>query len=70
MPDITAEAAAKRPFDEHRLAVLTLQIFSLEEPEPIIGCARAHYRPGDIFRRAQRPIGCVIPTAWPILPAW
>jgi hypothetical protein len=30
MADITAEAAAKRPFDEHRLAVLMLRIFWLE----------------------------------------
>jgi hypothetical protein len=35
MADITAEAAAKRPFDQHRLAVLMVRIFSLEEPEPI-----------------------------------
>jgi hypothetical protein len=27
MADIPAEAAAKRPFDEHRLAVLMLLVF-------------------------------------------
>jgi hypothetical protein len=27
MPDVTAKAAAKRPFDERRLAVLMVQIF-------------------------------------------
>jgi hypothetical protein len=30
MADIPAETAAKRPFDEHRLAVLILLIFLLE----------------------------------------
>jgi hypothetical protein len=34
MPDITVLAAAKRPFDEHRLAVLMLRIFLLEAPGP------------------------------------
>jgi hypothetical protein len=62
MADITAEAAAKRPFDEHRHAVLTLRVFCLEDRGRSVAA-----REPETFRRPKRLIGGAILTVWPIL---
>jgi hypothetical protein len=62
MADITANAAAKRPFDEHRHAVLMLRVFCLENRGRSVAA-----REPETFRRSQRLIGGAILTVWPIL---